>query len=205
MTTAVWGLMVEFATSAEVLAAVRAARLAGYRRMDAYSPYAVEGLAAELGMRRSRIPSVVLICGLVGAAVGFWMQYYSMAIDYPFNAGGRPANSWPAFVPIMFEVTILVAAFSAFLGMLFLNGLPQPHHPVFNVPQFVRASQDRFFLCIESSDAKFDLKQTALFLAGLAHEGRVLLVPESEPTEDELPGMVIEIQTPTKKDEVRHG
>jgi len=116
MTTAVWGLMVEFSSPGDVLAATRAARQAGYRRMDAYTPYAVEGLATELGMRRSRIPSIVLIGGLVGAAVGFWMQYYSMAIDYPFNAGGRPANSWPTFVPIMFEVTILVSALSAFLS-----------------------------------------------------------------------------------------
>jgi hypothetical protein len=205
MTTAVWGLMLEFATPAELLAATRAANQAGYRRMDAYTPYHVEGLAAELGMRRSRIPSIVLIGGLVGAAVGFWMQYYTMAIDYPFNAGGRPPNSWPAFVPIMFEVTILVAALSAFLGMLFLNGLPQPHHPVFNVPQFIRASQDRFFLCIEASDPQFNLTQTAQFLAGLVSDAKVLLVPESEPTEAELPEMVIEIQTPTKKDQVPQG
>src|SRR6185312_4675429 len=109
--------------------------------------------------------------GLVGAGAGFWMQYYSMAIDYPFNAGGRPPNSWPVFVPIAFEVMILVAAFVAFLGMLFLNGLPHPHHPVFNVPQFARASQDRFFLCIEATDPLFDPQAVARFLAGLGGQG----------------------------------
>jgi len=174
---AIYGLMVEFLTAAEVLAATSAARKAGYRQLDAYTPYAVEGLAAELGVPRTRIPFVVLVGGLVGAAAGFFMQYYSMAIDYPWNVGGRPLNSWPVFIPIAFEVMILVAAFGAFLGMLFLNGLPHPHHPVFNVPQFARSSQDRFFLCIEASDAKFDLVATAAFLAALGAEGQVIVVP----------------------------
>jgi len=118
------------------------------------------------------------------------MQYYSMAIDYPFNAGGRPPNSWPVFVPIAFEVMILVAAFVAFLGMLFLNGLPHPHHPVFNVPQFARASQDRFFLCIEAADPLFNLKETTQFLASLAPHGPVHIVAEDEP--GEMVGIVIE-------------
>ena len=104
--------------------------------MDAYTPHPVEGLAAELGMRSTHIPTVVLLCGLVGVSVGFFMQYYSMAINYPWNVGGRPVNSWPVFIPIAFEIMILIASFGAFLGMLFLNGLPHPHHPVFNVPQF---------------------------------------------------------------------
>jgi hypothetical protein len=185
-----WGLMAEFLTAEEILLAARRARQAGYRQMDAYTPYSVEGLAAELGMRRSRIPSIVLIGGLVGAGAGFWMQYYSMAIDYPFNAGGRPPNSWPVFVPIAFEVMILVAAFVAFLGMLFLNGLPHPHHPVFNVPQFARASQDRFFLCIEAADPLFNLKETTQFLASLAPHGPVHIVAEDEP--GEMVGIVIE-------------
>jgi hypothetical protein len=171
------GLMVEFLTAGEVLDATRRARLAGYRSMDAYTPYPVDGLAFELGMRKTRIPFVVLMGGLVGAGVGFFMQYYSMAISYPFNAGGRPYNSWPVFIPITFEVLILVGALAAFLGMMFLNGLPRPHHPVFSVPQFARSSQDRFFLCIEATDPRFDRQITAEFLATLNPHGPVMEVP----------------------------
>jgi hypothetical protein len=191
--------MAEFHSADEILVAARRARLAGYRQMDAYTPYAVEGLAVELGMRRSRIASIVLIGGLVGAGVGFWMQYYSHNIGYPLNVGGRPYNSWPVFVPIAFELTILVAACSAFLGMLFLNGLPQPHHPLFNVPQFDRASQDRFFLCIEASDPLFDPAKTKELLASLAPHGDVLIVPETEPTAEELPAAAANSPTPAKE------
>ncbi|HZZ78420.1 MAG TPA: DUF3341 domain-containing protein, partial [Gemmataceae bacterium] len=141
--TGIFGLMAEFETPQQVLKAARRARAAGYTEMDAYTPYTVEGLAAEVGLPRTRVPSVVLIAAIVGACVGFFMQYYTMAVDYPFNVGGRPANSWPVFVPIAFEVMVLVSGFAALLGMLFLNGLPRPNHPVFNVPQFERASQDR--------------------------------------------------------------
>jgi hypothetical protein len=165
--TAVHGVMAEFESAEQILAATRRAREAGYRDMDAYTPYPVEGLADELGLPRTRVPFVVLMAGLTGAAVGFFMQWWTMAVDYPFNIGGRPPNSWPVFIPITFEVMVLVAAFAALLGMLFLNGLPRPHHPVFNVPQFVRASQDRFFLCIEATDARFDREQTRQFLMGL--------------------------------------
>jgi hypothetical protein len=175
--TAIYGLMVEFLTADDVLAATRRARQAGYRDMDAYTPHPVEGLAAELGLRKSRLPFVVFIGGLVGAAIGFFMQYYTMTIDYRFNAGGRPCNSWPVFIPITFEVLILVGALSAFLGMMFLNGLPRPHHPVFNVPQFARSSQDRFFLCVEATDPQFDRQATAQFLATLNPHGDVLEVP----------------------------
>jgi hypothetical protein len=159
--------MAEFETAREILDAVRRARREGYRAMDAYTPYSVEGLATELGMPRTRVSFVVLAAGLVGAAVGFFMQYWSMAVDYPFDVGGRPANSWPVFIPITFEVMVLVASFAALFGMLFLNGLPRPHHPVFNVPRFARASQDRFFLCIEAADPRFDREGTKRFLAGL--------------------------------------
>ena len=165
--TPIYGLLAEFETAQQILDATRQARLAGYREMDAYSPYPVEGLAQELGLRRTRVPFVVLVAGLVGAATGFFMQWYSMAVDYPFNVGGRPFNSWPVYIPITFEVMVLVAAFAALLGMLFLNGLPRPHHPVFNVPRFERASQDRFFLCIEASDPQFDRERTGQFLATL--------------------------------------
>ncbi len=173
----IYGLMVEFLTAAEILDATRRARLAGYRAMDAYTPYPVEGLAAELGLRKTRLPFVVLMGGLMGLGVGFFMQYYSMAINYTFNVGGRPYNSWPVYIPIAFEVLILVAALAAFLGMMFLNGLPRPHHPVFNVPQFVRSSQDRFFLCIEATDSRFDRQTTAEFLATLNPHGPIIEVP----------------------------
>ncbi len=165
--TPIYGVMAEFETPQEILQAVRRARSEGYRNMDAYTPYTVEGLASELGLPRTRVPFVVLIAGLVGAAVGFFMQYWSMAVDYPFDVGGRPQNSWPVFIPITFEVMVLVASFATLFGMLFLNGLPRPHHPVFNVPRFARASQDRFFLCIEATDPRFDREATKQFLAGL--------------------------------------
>ncbi|HEY2250533.1 MAG TPA: DUF3341 domain-containing protein, partial [Planctomycetaceae bacterium] len=173
----IYGLLVPFATPDAVLKGTRQARQAGYRSMDAYTPYPVEGLSFELGMRRSRIPSVVFVGGIVGATAGFFMQYYAMAVNYPLNAGGRPLNSWPMFVPIAFEVLILVAALSAFISMILLNGLPHPNHPVFNVPEMARASQDRFFLCIEAVDPLFDLPTTSAFLAGLESAGPVVVVP----------------------------
>jgi hypothetical protein len=162
--TPIYGLMAEFETAEQVLQATRRARLAGYREMDAYTPYPVEGLAAELGLPRTRVPFVVLTAGLVGAGSGFFMQWYAAAIDYPINVGGRPLNSWPAFIQVTFEVMVLVASIAALFGMLFLNGLPRPHHPVFNVPRFDRASQDRFFLCIEARDANYDADATRRFL-----------------------------------------
>jgi hypothetical protein len=181
----VHGLMAQFTTPDAVLAATRRAREAGYRDMDAYTPYPVEGLAAELGMRRSRIASIVFIGALVGASTGFFMQYYSMAVDYPFNSGGRPYNSWPAFIPITFEVMVLISSLAAFLSMILLNELPHPNHPVFNVPEFLRATQDRFFLCIEADDPLFDLKGTAEFLASLKPEGDVIVVPVAPEAEEE--------------------
>jgi len=165
--TAIYGVMAEFETPQAILAAARQARAAGYRDVEAYTPYPVEGLAPELGLKRTRIPFVVLVAGLVGAAVGFFMQYWSMAVDYPFDVGGRPPNSWPAFIPITFEVMILVASLSALFGMLFLNGLPKLYRPVFNVPQFDRVTVDRFFLCIEATDPRFEREATRQFLAGL--------------------------------------
>jgi hypothetical protein len=162
-----YGLLAEFETDAQVLEAVRRARRAGYREMDAYTPYPVKGLASELGMRRNRVPLVVLTAGIVGAAVGYGMQYYALAVDYPMDSGGRPPNSWPAFIPVTFEVMILVASFAALLGMLFLNGLPQPHHPLFKVERFVESNSQHFFLCLEAADPQFDREATGRFLADL--------------------------------------
>jgi hypothetical protein len=181
----IYGLMAEFVRPEEILEATRRARRAGYREMDAYTPYTVDGLATELGRQRTRIPFIVLIGGLVGATVGYLMQYYSMAINYPLNSGGRPYNSWPVFMPITFEVMVLVASFAAFLGWLFLCGLPRPHHPVFNVARFARASQDRFFLCIEASDPKFDRQATAEFLATLQPQEEIIEVPWDTPLSEE--------------------
>ncbi len=142
--TPIYGLMAEFETAAGRAARRRAGRRReGYRVMDAYTPYPV-GPGDALGMPRTQVPFVVLVGGLVGALSGFFMQYWTMAVDYPFNVGGRPLNSWPVFIPIAFEVMVLVASLSALFGMLFLNGLPRPHHPVFNVPRFTEASQTAF-------------------------------------------------------------
>jgi hypothetical protein len=184
--TAIHGLMAEFLTAEAILDAARRAWQAGYREMDAYSPYPVEGLAAGLGMKRTLVPSLVFFGGLAGGTTGFIMQYYSMAVDYPLNVGGRPYNSWPVFIPIAFEVLVLVASLSAFLGMLLLNGLPRPHHPVFNVPGFARSSQDRFFLCIEAADPKFDRQETTRFLLGLSPHGEVIEVPHDRVPEPQF-------------------
>jgi hypothetical protein len=175
--TPIYGLMAEFRTPEQILDATRRAREAGYRQMDAYTPYTVEGLAEYLDLPQTRVPFVVLMGGLIGAGVGFFMQYWSMAVDYPLNVGGRPTNSWPAFIPVTFELMVLVACLAAILGMFFLNGLPQPYHPVFNVARFARASQDRFFLCIEALDPKFGLEGTRQFLQSLNPEGEVHVVP----------------------------
>jgi hypothetical protein len=166
-----FGLMAEFEEHDQLLAATRRAYAEGYRRMDAYSPFPVEGLAEALGHEHSAIPLFTLIGGMVGGLGGYFMEWYAMARLYPLNVGGRPHNSWPNFIPIVFELTVLIASVSAFLGVFILNKLPQPHHPVFNVPEFERASIDRFFLCIEADDPKFNVEQTRKFLGDLkAHK-----------------------------------
>jgi len=171
-----YGLLAEFDSPTMLVEAVRAARQNGYRKMDAYTPFPVENLAEELGFRRTRLPLVVLIGGILGCVGGYLMQYWVAAIAYPLNVGGRPLHSWPSFVPVTFELTILVAALFAVLGMLGLNGLPRPHHPVFNVPSFALATRDKFFLCIQATDPRFDPDRTRAFLAGL-HAREVSDVP----------------------------
>jgi hypothetical protein len=164
----IYGLVAEFEKPAELVEAARAARAAGYRRMDAYSPLPIEGLADALGFHRTRLPLVILIGGIIGCVGGFYLQYWCAAVDYPVNVGGRPVNSWPLFIPITFELTILCAALAAVIGLFALNRLPMPYHPLFNVPRFALATRDRFFLCIEATDAKFDLDATRQFLKSLS-------------------------------------
>jgi hypothetical protein len=163
----VYGLMAEFHDPSEVVAAARAVRAEGYRKVDAYSPFPIEELNEALGFHRSWLPPLVLLGGVVGAVGGFGLQYWASVIEYPMNIGGKPYLSWPAFIPPAFETTILMAALTAVLGMLALNGLPEPYHPVFNVPSFALASRDRFFLCIEATDPKFSLDRTRQFLMDL--------------------------------------
>jgi hypothetical protein len=163
----VYGLLAEFETPHQLAAATWAARSQGYRRMDAFSPFAIEEVSNALDFRSTRVPLVVLIGGILGGLGGFLLQYWVSAIDYPLNVGGKPLNSWVAFIVITFECTILGASLSALFGMLALNGLPQPYHPVFNVPRFALASRNRFFLVIESRDAKFELEETRRFLETL--------------------------------------
>jgi hypothetical protein len=163
----VHGLMAEFQDPSDVVAAARAVRAEGYRKVDAYSPFPIEELNEALGFHRSWLPPLVLLGGVAGGIGGFALQYWASVLEYPMNIGGKPYLSWPAFIPPTFETTILFAALTAVLGMLALNGLPEPYHPVFNVPSFALASRDRFFLCIEAADPKFQLDQTRAFLMGL--------------------------------------
>ena len=162
-----YGLMAEFATPQDLVSAAEQARAAGYRRLDAYAPFPIETLSEALGHRKSRVPLLVLLGAILGSAGGYGLQYWCAAIAYPLNIGGRPYNSWPAFIPVTFEMTILLAALFAVLGMLALNGLPMPYHPVFNVPRFALASRDRYFLCIEARDPGFDPAATRQFLMSL--------------------------------------
>ncbi len=166
-----YGLMAEFENPEDLLAAAHRAREEGYRRMDAFTPFPVHGLAEAIGFHRTGVPLVVLIGGIIGCVGGFLLQYYISVIAYPLNVGGRPLNSWPAFLPVTFEMAILVAALSAVVGMLVLNGLPMPYHPVFNVPRFRLATRSEFFLCIEATDAKFDREATKRFLESLDPRG----------------------------------
>jgi hypothetical protein len=177
MNTSVYGLMAEFDTPEALLEASEKAYQSGYRKMDAYSPFPIEGLAEAIGFHHTRLPLIVLVAGICGALGGFAMEYYFSVIAYPLNIGGRPLNSWPSFIPITFELTILAAATTAVVAMIVMNGLPRPYHPVFNVPQFAAATGNSFFLCIEERDPKFDREGTRKFLQDMtSHE-----VTEVEP------------------------
>ena len=167
MRSPLFGLMAEFGDPTTLVAATDRAHHEGYRRMDAYSPFPIDELHDALGSPPSRLPLIVLIGGLLGCMGGYGLQYWVSVIAYPVNVGGKPFHSWPAFIPVTFECTILAAALVAVFGMLALSGLPMPYHPVFNVPRFALASRNRFFLVIEATDAKFGLEETRRFLEAL--------------------------------------
>lgn len=162
-----YGLLGEFETTEQVVRAASQAYAAGYRKMNGYTPFPVHGLSEALGQKPTRLPVAVLIGGILGGCAGYFMLYYASVISYPINVGGRPPHSWPAFIPITFEMAVLGAAGTAFLGMLARNGLPHPNHPLFNVPAFTLASRNRFFLSIQSSDPLFDVDRTRRFLEEL--------------------------------------
>jgi hypothetical protein len=166
-----YGLMTEFDNPQDLLEAAKKTYAEGYRRMDAYSPFPIHGLAEAVGYRVRILPWLVLAGGTLGGLGGFFLQYWVAVINLPLNIGGKPLNSWPAFIPVTFECTILGAALTTVLGMLALNGLPKPYHPVFNAPRFALASSNRFFLCIETRDKKFSPESTAEFLKSLSPYG----------------------------------
>jgi Protein of unknown function (DUF3341) len=165
--TPIYGLLAEFDSPTALVAAGERTRDAGYKKIDAFSPFPVEGLAEAIGFHHDLVPLITLIGGIIGGSTGYLMQYWMAAVNYPLNIGGKPPHSWPAFIVITFEMTILFAGISAVFGMLALNGLPMPYHPVFNVPRFAFATKDRFFLIVFSSDAKYDPVTTRKFLESL--------------------------------------
>lgn len=167
VTQALYGILAEFETATDLVVASKAAYAAGYRKMDAYSPYPVEEAAEAIGFHKTRVPLIVLLGGILGGLSGFLLQYWINVIDYPLNIGGRPYNSWPAFIVPTFEMTVLFAGLSGVLGMFALNGLPMPYHPLFNVDRFGAVTRDRFFLCIEAADSHFDLVNTQEFMMSL--------------------------------------
>ena len=163
----IYGLMAEFDNPTALVEAARAAREKGYRRLDAYTPFPIEELTDALHLHHNKLPLIVLLGGIVGGLAGYLLQYYVTVVYFPINVAGRPLHSWPSYIVIAFETTILFASISAVLGMLALCGLPMPYHPTFNVPRFALASRNRFFLCIESRDPLFDRARTIEFLETL--------------------------------------
>jgi Protein of unknown function (DUF3341) len=163
----IYGLIAEFENPTALVNAARAAREHGYKKLDAYSPFPIEELSDALHLHKNKLPLIVLLGGLVGGTLGYLLQYYVTVVYFPINIAGRPLHSWPSYIVITFEMTILLAALSAVLGLLGLCGLPMPYHPVFNVPRFALASRNRFFLCIEARDPLFDREKTSAFLETL--------------------------------------
>lgn len=163
----IYGLMAEFESSTELVEATKAAYAAGYRKMDAYSPFPIEEASEALGFHKSRIPLIVLIGGLLGGTGAYALQYWINCISYPLNVGGRPWQSWTAFIIPTFEMTVLFGGLSGVIGMFALNGLPMPHHPVFNVDAFSAVTRDKFFLVVEAADSQFDLVNTTEFMESL--------------------------------------
>ena len=167
MKAPVYGVMAEFETPGGLARATKAAVDKGYKKLDAYSPYPIEEVADALHLHRNKLPLIVLGGGITGGTLGYLLQYFITVIYYPINIAGRPLHSWPSYIIITFELTILLASISTVFGMFALCGLPMPYHPVFNAPSFALASKDRFFLCIESADPMFDSAKTSEFLATL--------------------------------------
>ncbi len=163
----IYGVMAEFDNPTSLVNAAREARARGYRKLDAYSPFPIEALTEALHLPKSKLPLIVLIGGILGGLTGYLMQYYVTVIYFPINIAGRPLHSWPMYIVITFELTVLFAALSAVFGLLALCGLPMPYHPTFNVPRFALASRNRFFLCIEARDPLFDRQATVAFLDSL--------------------------------------
>lgn len=162
-----YGIAAEFDDPDRILAATKSAREAGYRVMDAYTPFPIHGLDDAIGFKCSKVQWSIFLMGAIGCVAGLSLQYYTSVVDYPMNVGGRPLFSWPSFIPVAYECTILFAALAAVVGVFAFNGLPRPNHPIFNAPRFNLASQTRFFLCIEATDPKFDRSETRRFLEGL--------------------------------------
>jgi len=166
-TNTLHGIMAEFDGPEKLVEAVKRSRRAGFTRLEAYSPVPVEGLWSLIGHAKTKIPLIVLIAGIIGGTGGFMLQYWVSVHAYPLNIGGKPLNSWPSFIPVTFECTILAAALAAVVSMIVLNGFPAPYHPVFNVPNFEAASRDRYFICIESKDPRFKQGEVRNFLQSL--------------------------------------
>ncbi len=166
-TTSIYGLLAEFDDADTLVKAAQRTHDAGYRKTDAYAPFPVDGLAEALGVKRTSLSWIVLLGGIVGGLGGFGLQYWVAVIAEPINVGGKPLNSWPSFIPVTFEATILGAALAGVIGLILLNGFPMPYHPVFNIHSFARASQDGYFLCIETTDPQFDMEKTKSFLQSL--------------------------------------